>query len=268
MPNRIIREAILSSDRVCQLDWPAEVFYRRLLSVVDDFGRFEAVPSLLRAKCYPLQVDRVREADIIRWMTACQKAELIVLYQGVMAGKIKYFLSVNDFRQQERSASKYPQPDAKQMIAYDEQKKSFAHLGVGVDVSVVVVANASQAPATGMIDESFLLATTAESPVLTFPCKGDADAWPLTQNKLAEYSETYAEMDCLAECKKALQWVRDNTGRQKTFGGMPKFLGSWLARAQNAGSSRLKDVPAEEKQQPDMEWLLEQQEIHGSGANQ
>jgi len=72
MPNRIIRENILSSEPVCSLDWATEVFYRRLLSVVDD---------------YPLQVDRVREADISRWMAICQKAGMIVLYQGVIGGK-------------------------------------------------------------------------------------------------------------------------------------------------------------------------------------
>ena len=41
MPNRIIREGILSSDRVDQLDPPAEVFYRRLMSKVDDHGLFD-----------------------------------------------------------------------------------------------------------------------------------------------------------------------------------------------------------------------------------
>jgi hypothetical protein len=156
VPNRIIREGILSSERVCSLGWPEEVFYRRLMSIVDDYGRFEASLTLLRAKCYPLQVDRVREADIARWLTACQKAGLIVLYQGVIGGRIKYFLSMTDFKQQERSESKYPQPDETQMIEYDEKAKSFAikcyqmkssaHLDVSVSEVVSVIEGEGEKP--------------------------------------------------------------------------------------------------------------------------
>lgn len=262
MPNRIIREAILSSERMSQLDWSAETFYRRLLSIVDDYGRFECSLSLLRAKCYPIQIDKVREADIARWLTACQKAGLIVLYQAVIGGRVKHFLSVEDFKQQTRSASKCPAPDATQMIAYDEQLKSFAHLGVVV--SVVVDVAASQAPADALFDEP---PDNSQQAILEFPCKGDPGIWTFTQQKLSEYCSTYPEMDCLFEARRALQWVRDNSGRQKTVGGMPKFLGNWLAKAQNRGDSRLADVPPEEKQGPDMDWMLGQLEKHGSGAN-
>ena len=78
MPNRIVREAILSSERVAALAWPEEVFYRRLMSIVDDYGRTEANAQLLRSRCYPLQTDQVRAADIARWMAACQKAGVIL----------------------------------------------------------------------------------------------------------------------------------------------------------------------------------------------
>jgi hypothetical protein len=43
MPVRILREGILTSERVDTLSPAAEVFYRRLMSVVDDFGRFSAI---------------------------------------------------------------------------------------------------------------------------------------------------------------------------------------------------------------------------------
>ena len=59
MPNRIVREGILTSERVELLSWAEEVFYRRLMSVVDDFGRYYARPELLRAACYPLLLTKV-----------------------------------------------------------------------------------------------------------------------------------------------------------------------------------------------------------------
>lgn len=49
MPNRILREGILTSPNVARLGWAEEVFYRRLMSVVDDFGRYYARPALLSA---------------------------------------------------------------------------------------------------------------------------------------------------------------------------------------------------------------------------
>lgn len=96
----------MSSDRVEQLDPPAEVFYRRLMSKVDDFGLYDARPSILRASLYPLRIDRVREADITRWIAACEKAGLIALYQH----DGKPFMQMLDTEWQTRSEPKFDLP--------------------------------------------------------------------------------------------------------------------------------------------------------------
>jgi hypothetical protein len=106
VPNRIIRDAILASERVASLGWPEEVFYRRLHSVVDDFGRYEANLQLLRSRCYPLQTDNVRTADISRWMAACQKAGLIALYDS----DSKPYLILRKLGEPRARHSKYPNP--------------------------------------------------------------------------------------------------------------------------------------------------------------
>lgn len=109
MPNRILREGILTSERVNGLSPQGELFYRRLMSVVDDFGRFDGRPQMLRVSCFPLRVDRVREADISRWLDELQTAGLIALY----AANGKPYLEMHDFRQQVRAKeSRYPaQPE-------------------------------------------------------------------------------------------------------------------------------------------------------------
>lgn len=124
MPNRIIRDAILTSPAVCALGWPEEVFYRRLMSIADDYGRCEALPQLLRSRCYPLQTDDVRVADISRWMAACQKTGLVVLYE--VEGKS--YLQIAKFGQQQRSASKCPPPPTGDSVC--NQLLADAHLGV------------------------------------------------------------------------------------------------------------------------------------------
>lgn len=108
MPNRILREGILDSEAVCSLSFQAEVFYRRLMSVVDDFGRFDGRVSVLRSRLYPLQVDKVREADIPRWIAECEKAGLIALY-SVSGKQYILFRKLGTPRAKE---SKFPAPPA------------------------------------------------------------------------------------------------------------------------------------------------------------
>lgn len=107
MPVRMLREGILTSERIDLLSPAGEVFYRRLMSVVDDYGRFSANPKLVRAACYPLKLDTVFNEHIAEWLGECAKAELVLCYE--VGGK--HYLEVNDFRQQVRSKhSKYPDP--------------------------------------------------------------------------------------------------------------------------------------------------------------
>jgi hypothetical protein len=106
MPSRLIREGILTSERIDQLDAAAEVFYRRLMSKVDDHGLYDARPSILRASLYPLRVDRVREADITRWIAACEKAGVIALYHTTASPTCRCWTRAG----KARSEPKYPLP--------------------------------------------------------------------------------------------------------------------------------------------------------------
>jgi hypothetical protein len=131
MPSRIIRDEILTSERVDLLDFAAEVFYRRLLNKVDDYGLYDARPSVLRATLYPLRIDRVREADCSRWIAACEKAGLIALYHH----DGKPYLQVLRVRWQIRAAPKYPMPP--EDVNTCKQVEACAHLVVDVDAVVV-----------------------------------------------------------------------------------------------------------------------------------
>lgn len=110
MPNRILREGILSSERVDQIaEEPAvEVTYRRLYSVADDFGRYSAHPSLVRAGIYPLRLGLYTDAEIVEHLRSCEAAGLIRLYKV----QDKSYLEVLNFNQRTRAKrSKYPPPE-------------------------------------------------------------------------------------------------------------------------------------------------------------
>lgn len=106
MPNRILRDCT-DSDKVNKLTVHAERFFYRLIMKVDDYGRFFADARLLKAHLFPLQLDSIREADIVRAMDECLSADLIALYEV----KGKGYLQINDFRQRlDRAKQKYPPP--------------------------------------------------------------------------------------------------------------------------------------------------------------
>ncbi len=168
MPSRLVREGILTSERVDQLDPAAEVFYRRLMSKVDDHGLYDARLSILRTQLYALRVDRVREADIARWLAACETAGLIVLYAhdsgasssrriaaSEMAGLAvseKPYLQMLDTRWTARSEPKHPLPPddiGKPLRATEnscKQRKTPVDLDGGG--GVVLVGDVSNPPST------------------------------------------------------------------------------------------------------------------------
>lgn len=112
MPSRIVREGIIDSRAVNSLTEQGEIFYRRLMSVVDDYGRFTADSEILRARCFPLQLDRwplSRVSEALSDVSAVRTddgQELVTVY---LIGHKKY-LQINNFQQRVRSDSRFPPP--------------------------------------------------------------------------------------------------------------------------------------------------------------
>ncbi len=104
MPTRILRDGIITSQRVNRLSERSELFFRRLMSVVDDYGRFYAHQAILRAHCYPLRLDKVSEADAAEMLKECVEVGLIRKYDKGT------YLEIDKFKQRTRSKSKFPDP--------------------------------------------------------------------------------------------------------------------------------------------------------------
>lgn len=106
MPNRWVREDAIESETVNAVSWQAEVFWRRLLNRCDDFGRYTANLTLLRTKIFPLQMDKVSEADLVRLISECESVGLLFTYSG----EGKPYLALNKFEKGRAKHSKYPDP--------------------------------------------------------------------------------------------------------------------------------------------------------------
>lgn len=120
MPNRILKETICTSENLNSLEPEAEVFLYRLIVTCDDYGIFFANTSILRAKCFPLRIDKIKDKDIEKWIKALVDAKLIFLYE--YEGRQYLKLTKWERHQQVRATkSKYPTPDMEgiRMISFD-----------------------------------------------------------------------------------------------------------------------------------------------------
>ena len=69
----------------------------------------------------------------------------------------------------------------------------------------------------------------------------------VTEPKQAEYQTTYPGVDVALELLAIRQWCLDNPTRQKTLRGVPRFLNSWLSKAQNSGRRAKKPAQTAEE---------------------
>jgi hypothetical protein len=117
LPNRILREAILTSRAVSGLSDSGQIFYRCLMSVADDYGRFEADIDILRARCFPRQLDRWPPSRVREALSECGEARSSDGEPLLSVYKLdKEYLQINNFQQRIRAdkkgnptLSKYPE---------------------------------------------------------------------------------------------------------------------------------------------------------------
>ncbi len=85
---------------------------------------------------------------------------------------------------------------------------------------------------------------TPEPVVLTFPVNGtDGDEWGCPASLADELAAAYPGLSVPDQLRKARAWCVTNATKRKTPRGMPKFLNSWMERAQNNGAT-IKTVTA------------------------
>ena len=68
MPSRVIRGGINTSESLSRVSLGANLCFRALVSAVDDYGRIDARPAILRATLFPLLLDQVSTEDVAGWL--------------------------------------------------------------------------------------------------------------------------------------------------------------------------------------------------------
>ena len=108
MPNRLLKDSICTSEDIDRLTWFEEVFFYRLIVNCDDYGRMDARPKILKAKCFPLK--DVAEQHLGKALNKLSTAGLVSLYE--VDGRPYLQLVTWAIHQQIRAKkSKFPAPD-------------------------------------------------------------------------------------------------------------------------------------------------------------
>lgn len=220
MADRIVRQAILTSDRVDALGaGPAEVFYRRLMNVVDDYGRYDGRISVIKAACYPLRLAQTREADISRWLAMCVKAGLIVLYE--VEGKP--YLELLNLGEPRAKYSKYPPPPASASICTQTQEDVPPYA-----LRLTPIENSNEpADANSLPSPQYPVFPTVAGK------KTKEHTWTLPDSLVEQLAKAFLGVDVPAQCRAAHMWALANPAKRKTASGMPEFLRRWMVRQQN-----------------------------------
>lgn len=109
MPNRIIKESICTSDKIASLSDFEFRLWASLLVLVDDAGRGDARPAIIKGRAFPLR-ERVSVKDIENALHGLAAKGCVSLYE--VGGKPYFwFPTWGDHQRLDRAKPKYPGPD-------------------------------------------------------------------------------------------------------------------------------------------------------------
>lgn len=110
MPNRIIRDSILTSPTIAPLSAEEERHFYRLMLLADDYGCLQLLADVIKGSAYPLAGDKITRDDVERWTLCLAKNDIIHLYEfgGRQYG---HFVKWGKYQQIRAKRSKHPVPE-------------------------------------------------------------------------------------------------------------------------------------------------------------
>lgn len=114
MPQRFLKPGLTTSEKWNQIQFDAQSLYIRLITVVDDYGRFDGRASVIHGSCFSVWNDQnpSLQMDVVKVTALCQQLAdvgLIRFYTILANGK--RFLEVTNWTERARTPSKWPNPE-------------------------------------------------------------------------------------------------------------------------------------------------------------
>lgn len=120
MPTRYLKPGVRDSESIDSLSALAETLFYRLLVTVDDFGRYDGRPSMVKAHCFPVKNLTVEVCASL--LAELSKAGLVIIY--TVDGK-PYLQMCKWDNVPRAKESKYPPCDAESVQVHTSACKTY-----------------------------------------------------------------------------------------------------------------------------------------------
>lgn len=222
MPTRYLKPGIRDSARIEAVTTPdAEILYYRLLISVDDFGRMDSRPLVVKSACFPIR-SRATAYRCEQWLQCLERAALLMLYE--VDGK--RYLQLTKWDNKPRAQqSKCPDPIT------DAYKRMQPHTNAPVTVTVTETDNRNRISAQSA---NALHAGDPVNGAVAIPLANKTE-WHIPKPFLTELEAAYPDVDAIPTLREIRAWCISNPTKCKTERGVQRFINRWFEKEQNHG---------------------------------
>ena len=242
MGNRMLKDSILTSETIDQLDWFEEVLFYRLIVSVDDYGIHPANPVMLSHVLFPMK-ENVNSGMVKDALIHFVELGLIDVYSVENKGLFLRLTTWADHQRLRESKHKYPIPDEGEIVNDEIICGNFPQFAANCRKNPQVAEKSGLKPIrnqkeTNTNTKPIICTEPSEDdsvpPVIEIPLN-DGSVHGVTQADIDKYRELYPAVDVMQELRGMVGWSDANPTRKKTKSGVKKFINAWLSKAQNQG---------------------------------
>lgn len=233
LPNRLIKESICSSEKIASLSDFEFRLWVGLITQVDDAGRGDARPAIIKGHVFPLR-ERVSIKDIDAAIHGLAAKGCVSLYE--VGGRPYFWFPTWSEHQRIRDCKpKYPGPDESVSIL-----QSAADCGelpqVAADCGLNPIQsnpnpNPNPNPNISAEPDAGSTQIAAELPL------NDGTFFCVSVKQCQEWAALYPAVDVMQQLRSMRGWLDANPSKRKTKAGIKRFVNGWLAREQDRGGS-------------------------------
>ena len=224
MPNRVIKESIRTSKSVNALNDFEFRLWLYLITYVDDYGRGSADPELLRGLVFPRRKG-VTEKQIQTALDSLANTGMVILYE-YDGEPFFYFPNWGKHQRIQTKHSKFPDPED----GIQATQSTVSHGESPLESNP----NRIQSESKKNINSTEL----PSAPPVLMLLLNDGSEFEIKEQDVAEWQETFPNVDVMQQLRSMKLWCRDNPKKRKTKNGIRRFVTNWLDREQNRGGDR------------------------------
>jgi hypothetical protein len=216
MPTRYLKPGVRDSEAIDNLSPQAEILFYRLLVTVDDFGRFDARPAMIKAQCFPIK-DSISIGKCKDLLDELNNNGLIYIYEA--SGKLNLMMCKWDNVPRAKE-SKYPAPTDVCLHLHTSVNQ------VNTDVPLTETETETK--------------TKTETKTIGLPTGVSQSVWDefISHRKTKKAKVTQIVVDGIAKEAQKAGWSLEDALKEVIVRNWQSFKAEWVVEKQNEAQRR------------------------------